>query len=101
MRFNDRITFVVVSGGGYNPETGTHEPMKEERTTLPCNLSTLGLERTQQLFGASDKNVITARLQRPYTGKFEHIEIEQNKYKVTRRSIYRKGVLFLERVSND
>ena len=97
MRFADRITFIAETGGGYNPETGKHDPPSTNRVVIPCHLSRLGMDRTNQLFGVVDKVVTVARLQRPYTERFTSVSIDDEPYKVLRKSDYRKGVLFLER----
>lgn len=97
MRFTDRITFMRKEGGGYNPETGKHDFPVPIPTVKPCNLSTLGTDRTTQLFGVVDKVVTVARLQRPYVEAFDSVVIDGELYKVMRKSNYRKGVLFLER----
>ena len=100
MRFNERITFVREYEGGYNPITGEHEPVREETETAPCNLSTLGIERTNELFGQLDRKIIVARLQRPYVKSFDFIRIKGQKYNVKRQSDYRKGVFYLEGVTH-
>ena len=100
MRFNERITFVLEYEGGYNPITGEHDPAREETETAPCNLSTLGIERTNELFGQLDRKIIVARLQRPYVKPFDFIRIDGQKYNVKRQSDYRKGVFYLEGVTH-
>ncbi|MED4083873.1 hypothetical protein P4637_03215 [Halalkalibacterium halodurans] len=96
MRFNQRITFVTEHNGGYNPGTGEHDEPSKEAETVACNLSELGIERTNELFGQIDKKIIVARLQRPYAKPFDYAEINGDKYNVKRQSDYRKGAFYLE-----
>lgn len=102
MRFADRITFVTESDGGYDPGTGDHGDSKPEEVIKPCNLSELGIERTNELFGEIDKKIIVARTQWPYKGEIGHVKLNdsEQKYNVKRQSDYRKGVFFLEGVSH-
>lgn len=100
MRFNDRITFAKRTGEHYDPilgKTVEGEPIKD---TKPCNLSRLGVERTNQLFGQIDRVITVARLQQPYNNDFDYILIGEQRYNMQRQSDYRKGVFFLEGVSN-
>ena len=100
MRFNGRITFVKETDSYYDPVKGEFvegEPVVE---TVPCKLSALGVDRTNELFGQIDKKIIVARLQRPYTKKFDYIEINGQKYNLKRQSDHRRGVFYLEGVSH-
>lgn len=100
MRFNDRITFVKEIESYYDPVKGEYVEGELISTTKPCNVSTLGINRTNELFGQIDKLVTVARLQRPYTDPFDYVLIDNQKYNVMRQSDYRKGVFYLEGVSN-
>lgn len=108
MRFADRITFVNVTESYYDPITGKHVKGEIVKTELPCNQSTLGIQRTNELFGQIDRVITVARLQRPYHGKIDYVYLnedpaqkdeEKQKYEVKRQSDYRKGVFYLEGVS--
>jgi len=102
MRFNDRITFIREFEGGFNPVTGEHEEPRIEDDERACMLSTMGINRTNELFGQVDKQIIVARTQQPYLSDIDYVTITkgnyQGKYNVMRRSNYRKGVFFLERI---
>ena len=100
MRFSDRITFVREGETYYDPIQGGYVEGEPIIDTVPCNLSTLGTERTNELFGQIDKKIIVARLQRPYTKTFDRIVINGQKYNLKRQSDYRRGVFYLEGVSN-
>lgn len=99
MRFNDRITFVKKGESYYDPEKGEYVETDPIKTKLPCNLSTLGTDRTNELFGQMDKVITVARLQRPYNDEFDHALINNQKYQVKRQSNYRKGAFYLESAS--
>ena len=96
MRYNHRITLVKETGGKYNPETGRNEPTEKDKTELPCNLSELGIERTNELFGQINSLIIVARLQRPYRKQADYALIDGVKYAIKRQSNYRRGVFYLE-----
>lgn len=96
MRFNNRITFVEEGDTYYDPVQGEYVESEPTKTKVPCKLSTLGTERTLQIFGVINRKMEVARLQRPYTDEFDYVEINGQKYNVQRQSDYRKGVLFLE-----
>lgn len=98
MRFDKRIHFVTESPGGYNPATGDYDEKTETTVTKACNLSPLGVTRTNELFGQIDTKITVARLQRPYSDKFDFIRLGTNSqpYDIKRQSDYRKGVFYLE-----
>ena len=104
MRFNDRITFVHEKASYYDPIKGEYVDGEKVLTTKPCNLSTVGINRTNELFGQIDKITIVARLQRPYNGKIDYVFLnndETKKYNVIRQSDYRKGVFYLEGIASN
>lgn len=110
MRFNKRITFVHESESRYDPELGEYVEGEIIKTTKPCNLSTMGTDRTNELFGQIDVVITVARLQNPYDGNFDYVFLnddpeqpdeEKQKYYQKRQSDYRKGVFYLEGVASD
>ena len=110
MRFNNRITFVHETESRYDPDLGEYVEGEVIKTTKPCNLSTMGTDRTNELFGQIDVVITVARLQNPYHEKFDYVFLNENleqpddekqKYYVKRQSDYRKGVFYLEGVSNN
>jgi|SRR5699024_1017913 len=101
MRMSDRITFVSKGESYYDPYENKYIEGEPVYDTQPCKLSTLGIYRTQQLFGTLDKRITVARLQHPYTDDFDYVLINDNKYTVTSMSDYRKGVFYLEGAFNE
>ena len=100
MRMSDRITFVTISDSYYDPNKGEYVESEPVEETKPCKLSTVGIDRSKELFGEIDIQVIIARLQRPYLKEFDHVLIKnglyKGKYQVKRQSNYRKGVFYME-----
>lgn len=100
MRMSDRITFVAVGESYYDPNLGEYIESEPAEETKPCKLSTVGTDRSNELFGKIDTQVIVARLQRPYLKEFDYILVKsglyKGKYQVKRQSNYRKGVFYLE-----
>lgn len=100
MRFDERITFVVRNDAYYDPEIGEVVEKDAIKVTVPCMLSTMGMEKTTEIFGSLKRIITVARLQHPYTHGFDYVEIDEKPYKVQRQSDYKKGVLFLEGDAN-
>ncbi|MFC3212724.1 hypothetical protein [Planomicrobium okeanokoites] len=97
MRYSDRITFVNETAGGYNPDTGSYDEGSLSTDVQACNLSNLGVDRTNQLFGTLDKEITVARLQRPYKKEYDHALIGGKKYAITRHVPFRsESVFYLE-----
>jgi len=102
MRFDDRITFVQDVESYYDPIQGEYVEGEKVLTTKPCNLSYLGINRENELFGRTDRVTMVARLQRPYQKRVDYVYLnddETKKFNVMRRSDYRKGVFYLEGIN--
>src|SRR5690625_6725640 len=84
MRYSQRITFVKEKDAEYDPETGEYTEPIIEKTELPCHLSGLSIERSKELFGELDTNVIVARLQQPYGDDFDYVIIDDKDRESTR-----------------
>lgn len=96
MRFDKRITFVTENEAYYDPVKGEYVEGELIKDTKPCNLSPIKIDRKKELFGAIDTKITVVRLQRPYTKKFDYIEIDGQKLTLKHQSDYRKGVFYLE-----
>lgn len=81
MRYSDRVIFVTESEGGFNPDTGNHDEAVQVKETKPCNITPVGTERSVQLFGEIDTNIIVSRLQRPYNRVIDYVVIPSGQYK--------------------
>ncbi len=100
MRFNKRLTFVTDGESHYDPTVGDWIEGEKSYDTVPCNLSSLKVDRKKELFGEIDTNIQVVRLQHPFNKDFNYIEIEGKKQVIKHRSDYRKGVFYLERDAN-
>src|SRR5690625_2371 len=101
MRFNERITLVNETDGYYDPIESKHVPPETIKTTLPCNLTSMGVNRTNELCVQLDTVITIARLQHPYNGKvnYDYLNNDESiEYQIRRQSDYRKGVFYLEGV---
>src|SRR5690625_4984798 len=100
MRFDKRIIFVNITESYYDTIEGEYVEGKEIETKKPCNLSTLGVQRTNELFVQIDKLITIAKLQHHHNGKIDYVKLNdrEQKYNVKRQSDYRKGVFYLESV---
>lgn len=98
MRTNSRITFV--SGGQleYDFELGDYVVKDSKRETRPCHLSTLGVDRSFQIFGDYNAEVLIARLIHPFNKPFDLIEVNGEPYKWT-RSRHDKKVFYITKDS--
>lgn len=97
MRYDKRITFVREIEGGFNPSTGNHDEGELIKEELPCNVSNLGINRTNELFGNIDTRIIVVRLQRNYERKFDYVLIDGIKYYVKRHIPHQyESVFYLE-----
>lgn len=82
------------TGGGYNPDTGRHEPPVTQFTVLPCNVSSLGIDRRRALFGDFDVERIVVRLQQPYEGAITKAIVEGKAYKLTQHNQFNPRTAF-------
>ena len=100
MRYDTEVTFVVEKDGYYNPDIGEHaEPTKEE-TVRYANVTDLGTERSQVLFGDVKQGVKVIRLLRPYQKRWDYVLIREVKYQlVTSRKLRLKNTFILQEVS--
>lgn len=97
MRYDKRIIFVRELEEGFNPSTGNHEEGELIKTTLPCNISSLGVDRSAQLFGEIDTSVIVVRVQRPFKNPFDYALIDEKEYRVKRHIPHdTESVFYLE-----
>ena len=97
MRFGSRLTFVKLEGGGYDPGKGEYVDPEEVRETLPCHLSPMSTDRTNEVFGSIQTNITIARLQNQYSGDYDRVEIDEKPFSVQRRIDHRgRSVFYLE-----
>lgn len=96
MRFNKRITLVKRQGNYYDPEKGENVELPPKKSVVPCNVTSLGIERKKELFGDIDVNILVVRLQRPHKNSIDYVMYNDKKHTIKSRSDYKKGVLYIE-----
>lgn len=94
MRYSDRISFVTETEEVYNPRTGEYEGGVFASEVYPCKTSTLGIDRTINLFGQLDINIVVARLQRPFNSAYTYVEINDKRLNVKRHIPHSSGSVF-------
>ncbi len=83
MRYNERIIFVKTSSH-YDANLGKKvEDIPVTSINVPCNVNSLGIKATIEIFGKSVKNALVARLQYPYIGEYDYVLLRDKKYKVS------------------
>lgn len=80
MRYLDKVIFVKESGGGYDPALGEERPKTEVETTLYANVTDLGTDRAQALFGDFKKRRKVVRLLNPYKSEWDYLYYDDVKY---------------------
>ena len=99
MRYLDRITFVRLTPGGYDPETGMNNPQTEIKTSIDANVTDLGTDRAQALFGDYKKKRKVIRLLRPYKEPWDYLYYNDVKYQFAGHTDLRvKQTLIVEEV---
>lgn len=94
MRYSDRVTFIRNTESYYDPDLSRYVEGQPEKTTVPCNLSYLGIDRQRELFGRVDRTTTVVRLMRPYNLPFEYAEIEGRRYELLRETPLRSEAVF-------
>ena len=99
MRYLDRITFVRLTPGGYDPVLGEDKPQTEIKTTLDANITDLGTDRAQALFGDYKKKRKVIRLLRPYKEPWDYLYYKDVKYQfASHTNLGDKQTLIVEEV---
>lgn len=80
MRYLDKVKFIKTSPGGYDPVLGEDKPVTEVETVLDANVTDLGTDRAQALFGDYKKKRKVIRLLRPYKEPWDYLYYKDVKY---------------------
>jgi len=94
MRYSDRVTLVGAPKRVYDPVTGDMVVIEGERTYLPCNISDVGIKRTNELFGRIDRHITVVRLQQPYHDHVEELWIGDKRFNILRKVNHRTETSF-------
>lgn len=99
MRYLDRVTFVKLTGGGYDPETGKNKPQETVFTEIDANVTDLGTDRAQALFGDYTKQRKVIRLLHLYKDPWNYVYVDGVKYQFASNTALRqKQSLIVEEV---
>ncbi len=82
MRYSTPVFFVKEGKKQYDPDTGVWSSEENVRTRKYANITHMGEDRQQAVYGdvKSDRSVV--RLHRAYTKEYDYIEINGEKYTV-------------------
>lgn len=82
MRYDTSIFFVSGSDKEYDPDSGEWKNGEPVKTKKYANVTHMGAERQQAVFGDVKANRYVIRLQRAYTESFDYVEIDGKPYHV-------------------
>ena len=82
MRFDTSIYFVSTSGKHYDPVAGEWIVGQPEKVKRYANVTHMGAQRQQAVFGDVQADRLVVRLQRAYTVAYDHVEIAGKSYQV-------------------
>lgn len=99
MRYLDKVMFVKVSGGEYDPVLGENQPKTEDETPIDANVTDLGTDRAQALFGDYKIKRKVIRLLNPYESKWDYLYYNGGKYQfASHTDLSRKQSFIVEEV---
>lgn len=80
MRYDKPVYFVKIKNRHYDPDAGIWEESGTERQRRWANITEMGVERQQTLFGNVKLDRKVVRVYTPYQGEYDHIEINGENY---------------------
>ena len=89
MRFEARVKFVSGREKRYNRKTGNYETTGGRVEYRMADITDVGLEREQLLYGTVGIDAITVRLKSPVTADFDFLEIDGKRYEPKSVKTYR------------
>lgn len=89
MRFEARVKFVSGREKRYNRKTGNYETTGGRVEYRLADVTDVGLEREQLLYGTVGIDAITVRLKSPVTADFDFLEIDGKRYEPKSVKTYR------------
>ncbi|MEG1433820.1 hypothetical protein [Eubacterium sp.] len=87
MRFDTPIYFVSTSGKHYDPVSGEWDVGQQEKTKKYADMTHMGAQRQQAVFGDVRADRFVIRLQRAYTAAYECLEIDGKSYQVEKDKV--------------
>lgn len=102
MRYDKEIWFISKKVKKYDPDSGDWTKGETIRTKRYANVTHMGAERQQVVFGDVKSNRLIVRLQRAYTDDYDYIEYAEKKYIVDseRCPSDRQSLVVIQNVGN-
>lgn len=82
MRFDTPIYFVSTGGKSYDPVSGEWAVGEMEKVQRYANITHMGAQRQQAVFGDVRSDRLVVRIQRAYTVAYDHVEIAGKSYQM-------------------
>lgn len=99
MRYDTPVYFQYAQPGKYDPVLGEERPNGEYKTVIYANVTDLGTERAQALFGDYKKQRKVIRLLRPYEEPWDYLYYKDVKYQfASHTNLKGKQTLIVEEV---
>lgn len=87
MRYDTPLYFVSEGSKKYDPDTGKYIISDPIKTKKYANVTDMGAERQQVVFGDVSSKRKVVRLQRAYISLYDYIEINGSKYYVNSENV--------------
>ena len=82
MRYDKPVYFIRKNNKNYDPDSGEWTKGETIRTKRYANVTHMGADRQQVVFGDVKSNRLIVRLQRAYTDNYDYIEYAGKLYTV-------------------
>lgn len=95
MRYSDRVQFLNIVDGAYNPKTSKKEIVRKNVDDLkPCNINPLSLLRTATEFGTIERDISVLRLQGTFNRSVTHCIVNGREYVIKKKLHYTNDTVF-------
>lgn len=94
MRFDQQVIFVTEGEEVYDPATGDYYVFDSEERLLWANVSHLGIERRETIYGAAREDSLVMRF-RYRLPSFDHIIYQGRKYGVDTENRFRNKTVLV------
>lgn len=89
MRYDKRILFLTRKQGSYNEDTGNYDEDTYEEKEVFGAVSNTSDNMMSLVYGQLRQGSVTLHLQNHYQEAFDLIQIDEKKYQVDNRTIYK------------
>lgn len=96
MRYDKRLVLETVPKiEKYNPKLGRKEVIqKAKEVSVPCHISPLSVERSQEVFGDYRRNYLLVRCKNKVDTKQEVVKVDGDEYRVVKMQRFRAQTVF-------